>query len=83
MFSRRSDHFWPTANTKQGFEWSLMTAPETLGGPVRLTAQFLRANIDPSVRYILSVPKSVLKRLAADDTDFSNLTIIGRSTYPD
>jgi hypothetical protein len=45
LFSRRSDHFWPTANTEQGLEWNLMPAPEILGGQVRLTAQFLRANI--------------------------------------
>ena len=46
-------------------------------GTLRLAAQFIRANIDPSERYVLSVAGSVGTRLPADGTDFQNLTICG------
>jgi uncharacterized protein with NAD-binding domain and iron-sulfur cluster len=46
-------------------------------GPDRLKAQYLRANVEPSERYVLSVPGSGEHRIAPDDTGFSNLYAVG------
>jgi len=47
------------------FDWSL------------LVGHYLRANVEPSERYVLSVPGSSAYRIAADDTDFKNLYVAG------
>ena len=43
----------------------------------RLGAQYLRANVEPSERYVLSVPGSSKHRIRPDDTDFENLYAVG------
>jgi uncharacterized protein with NAD-binding domain and iron-sulfur cluster len=40
-------------------------------------AQLWRANVEPSERYILSVPGSSVHRIEAGDTDFHNLYVAG------
>lgn len=78
LFERHSGHFWPDANkANKGFEWNLMTAPDTLKGSERLDYQYIRANIDPHERYILSIPGTNQYRLSADVEDFKNLYICG------
>jgi uncharacterized protein with NAD-binding domain and iron-sulfur cluster len=76
---------WPQAGNPatpgQGFDWRLLAAPDDDQGPQRLRAQFWRANIDPSERYVLSVPKSTAFRLRADQRDFSNLFVTGDWLY--
>jgi uncharacterized protein with NAD-binding domain and iron-sulfur cluster len=76
---------WPLAGNPatpgQGFDWRLLVAPDDDQGPQRLQAQFWRANIDPSERYVLSVPKSTPFRLRADQRDFSNLFVTGDWLY--
>jgi uncharacterized protein with NAD-binding domain and iron-sulfur cluster len=76
---------WPRAGNPatpgQGFDWRLLAAPDDAQGPERLQAQFWRANIDPSERYVLSVPKSTAFRLRADQRDFSNLFVTGDWLY--
>jgi len=76
---------WPRAGNPatpgQGFDWARLVAPAEAQGPQRLQAQFWRANIDPSERYVLSVPKSTAFRLRADQRDFSNLFVTGDWLY--
>jgi len=43
----------------------------------RLAAQFYRANIDPSERYVLTVPGSTKFRPAADGSGYENLKLAG------
>jgi len=42
-----------------------------------LVAQFLRVNIDPSERYVLSVPSATKDRLKAGESGFDNLYLAG------
>jgi uncharacterized protein with NAD-binding domain and iron-sulfur cluster len=70
---------WPKAvdQITRRFDWDLLVAPPAMKGPARLDAQYLRANVEPSERYVLSVPGSGEHRIAPDDTGFSNLFVVG------
>jgi uncharacterized protein with NAD-binding domain and iron-sulfur cluster len=75
---------WPAAMTggsTPGFDWSVLVDPDEATGAKRLDAQFWKANIDPSERYVLSVPGSTAYRLHADQPDFDNLYVTGDWTY--
>jgi uncharacterized protein with NAD-binding domain and iron-sulfur cluster len=69
---------WPAAFDDAGqFRWELLVAPEAAAGAQRLDAQYWRANVSPSERYVLSVPGSTPYRLAAGDSGFENLYLAG------
>jgi uncharacterized protein with NAD-binding domain and iron-sulfur cluster len=60
------------------FKWDLLAgAPPGVTGEARFDSQFWRANIDPSDRYVLSVPCSSQYRLPPGDSGFANLYIAG------
>jgi uncharacterized protein with NAD-binding domain and iron-sulfur cluster len=71
---------WPLA-AKPGepgsFNWDLMRAPDDVRGPDRLRHQYVRANVDPADRYVLSVAGSKRFRLRSDDSGFRNLYLAG------
>jgi uncharacterized protein with NAD-binding domain and iron-sulfur cluster len=66
---------------QNGLDWNVLVDPSGSAGVDRLHAQFIRVNIDPSERYVLSVPGSTKYRLSAGDTGFSNLFICGDWAY--
>ena len=70
---------WPDARTPQGaLDWSLLDAPPSKVGRGRLAGQYLRANVSPSERYVLSVAGSTAHRLPAHLPDtFPNLYLAG------
>ena len=71
---------WPTAVTDPPprFRWDLLEAPpDRLPGPSELDYQYVRVNIDPSERYVLSVPGSVAYRLWPDRSGLHNLYLAG------
>ena len=69
---------WPESRADDGgFNWDLLVAPDHLHGPERLKAQYYRINIDPSERYVQSVPGSAETRLRADQSGFDNLVLAG------
>jgi uncharacterized protein with NAD-binding domain and iron-sulfur cluster len=70
---------WPNAvDPLSGrFDWDRLVAPNGAAGEARLDAQYLRANVEPSERYVLSVPGSSVHRIPPDDTDFPNLFAAG------
>jgi uncharacterized protein with NAD-binding domain and iron-sulfur cluster len=73
-------HIWPRASAPQdprALDWSKLFDPEGGSGSARLDAQFWRANIDPTERYVLSVPGSIEKRLSPGDSGFGNLYLAG------
>jgi uncharacterized protein with NAD-binding domain and iron-sulfur cluster len=72
-------HLWPRAiNPVTGeFDWNLLSAPPGVTGEARLSAQYWRANVEPSERYILSVPGSSAHRIEPSNTDFHNLYVAG------
>jgi uncharacterized protein with NAD-binding domain and iron-sulfur cluster len=70
---------WPqaTGGDGPGLSWDLLLDPSGASGPDRFEAQFFRANIDPSERYVLSVPGSSRYRLAAGQSGFDKLILTG------
>jgi uncharacterized protein with NAD-binding domain and iron-sulfur cluster len=73
---------WPGAAGQSGFRWDLLcdaagggTGPAT--GPERLDGQYWRANVDPSDRYVQSLPGSDRYRLQPGATGFDNLVVAG------
>jgi uncharacterized protein with NAD-binding domain and iron-sulfur cluster len=73
---------WPrTTSVSGGFEWDDLVDPSERSGVDRFNAQYIRVNIDPSERYVLSVPKSTFYRLKPGDSGFANLVLAGDWTY--
>jgi uncharacterized protein with NAD-binding domain and iron-sulfur cluster len=70
---------WPgAADPVSGrLHWDRLVAPPGTVGPDRLKAQYLRANVEPSERYVLSVPGSSRYRIPPDRTGFANLYAVG------
>lgn len=70
---------WPGAVNPQSGElvWNRLVAPAGRVGPQRLNEQYLRANVEPSERYVLSVPGSAKYRIPPEDTGFRNLYAVG------
>jgi uncharacterized protein with NAD-binding domain and iron-sulfur cluster len=69
---------WPKAVDDIGaFKWEFLIAPPGTVGIDRLDHQYFRANVEPSERYVLSVPGSSAVRIPPADTDFANLYAVG------
>jgi uncharacterized protein with NAD-binding domain and iron-sulfur cluster len=71
---------WPLAHApgEPGrFDWDLMRGPEGARGAERLRHQYVRANVDPADRYVLSVAGSKRFRLRSDASGFGNLFLAG------
>ncbi len=72
---------WPNAFSGSGparsFRWELLADVANHSGLARFDAQFWRANIDPSERYVLSVTGTSKYRLRCDRTGFTNLYLVG------
>jgi uncharacterized protein with NAD-binding domain and iron-sulfur cluster len=68
---------WPAVAGRHGFDWNALYAPGYGEGVQRFEAQYWRANVDPSERYVQSVVGSSRWRLATDGSGFSNLYLTG------
>ena len=74
---------WPRAVRARGFRWDLLvdasrgTSRAGRTNARRLATQYWTANVNPSDRYVLSLPGSLAYRLSPLDLDFDNLTIAG------
>jgi uncharacterized protein with NAD-binding domain and iron-sulfur cluster len=82
FLERRSPTFWPGAVAADGgFNWDLLCEPgarsPAASGQARIGSQYFRANVDPSDRYVQSLPGSGKYRLRADDSGFDNLFLAG------
>jgi len=69
-----------------GFKYSLLHCVDpddksSSEGSDRMKQQFVRVNIDPTERYVLSLPGSAGCRLRAWDSGFGNLTLTGDWIY--
>ncbi|MCV7101101.1 FAD-dependent oxidoreductase [Mycobacterium palustre] len=69
--------FLPGAVTDDGFDWSLLAGNDGLRGPAALTTQHVSVNVDPSDRYVQSVPGSDRYRLRPDESGYDNLVLAG------
>jgi uncharacterized protein with NAD-binding domain and iron-sulfur cluster len=76
FLENHSAALWP-ALTKVGFDWPSLHAPPGLPGARRLGTQYLRANIAPSERYVMSRTGTIEARLRADASGYENLALAG------
>jgi len=71
-------HLIPKAFDENGnFIWELLVDENNNKGVKRLDAQYIRPNISPTDRYVMSVSGSSKYRLKTDETGCSNLFITG------
>jgi uncharacterized protein with NAD-binding domain and iron-sulfur cluster len=67
----------PGAADAGGLRWERLVDPGGGVGEERLDAQYLRANVNPTDRYMLSVAGTTRLRLRADRTGLDNLVVAG------
>jgi uncharacterized protein with NAD-binding domain and iron-sulfur cluster len=77
FLEREVGALWPAARGEGGFRWQLLWDDEGRTGPDRLRGQYVRANLDPSDRYVQAMPGSGRYRLAPGRTGFANLAVAG------
>jgi uncharacterized protein with NAD-binding domain and iron-sulfur cluster len=70
-------HLLPGAYNANQFDFNTLIDLKDTTGLDRLRAQYYRANIDPSERYVLSVAGSSEYRLTTHDHGFDNLFVTG------
>ncbi|MGU3650988.1 FAD-dependent oxidoreductase [Mycolicibacterium sp. A43C] len=69
--------YLPGAVDTDGFAWEMLCGSEGLHGPAALGTQHVSVNIDPSDRYVQSVPGSDKYRLRPDESGYDNLVLAG------
>jgi uncharacterized protein with NAD-binding domain and iron-sulfur cluster len=69
--------YLPGAVTEQGFAWHLLSGANGHRGISALDTQHVSVNIDPSDRYVQSVPGSDKYRLRPDESGYDNLVLAG------
>jgi uncharacterized protein with NAD-binding domain and iron-sulfur cluster len=71
---------WPNAVTdgpRSALRWDLLVDTDDRQGPARFDAQYWRANVSLSERYVLTPAGSVEHRLRSDRSGFNNLVLAG------
>ncbi len=68
---------WPNAVVGGAFNWNILHDPDAAVGAARLDAQYLRVNVEPSERYVLSPPGSTMLRPRSDQSGYDNLWLAG------
>ena len=74
---------WPGAFNDSGFDWSLLFDPLERTGSDRIEAQYFRANVALSDRYVTTPAGSVDSRLEPGASGFENLVLAGDWTHND
>ena len=69
--------YLPGAMTNNGFDWSLLAGNDHQCGAAALKTQHVSVNVDPSDRYVQSVPGSDKHRLRPDESGYDNLVLAG------
>jgi uncharacterized protein with NAD-binding domain and iron-sulfur cluster len=80
--SNNAGHIWTRSGTPTspaGLDWSLLRGEGS--GVERMDAQYFRANIDPTERYVQSLPGTTRLRLRAGESGFENLYLAGDWVY--
>jgi uncharacterized protein with NAD-binding domain and iron-sulfur cluster len=77
FLENHSAPLWPALNATGSFNWNALHAAPEIKGTDRLLAQYIRPNIAPSERYVMSRAGTIEARMRADDTGFANLAIAG------
>jgi hypothetical protein len=69
--------YLPGAVSEHGFAWHFLSGANGHRGAEALTTQHVSVNIDPSDRYVQSVPGSDKYRLRSDESGYDNLVLAG------
>ena len=69
--------YFPNAVTKEGFAWHLLSGVNGQRELEALATQHVSVNIDPSDRFVQSVPGSDQYRLRPDESGYDNLVLAG------
>jgi uncharacterized protein with NAD-binding domain and iron-sulfur cluster len=69
--------YFPNAVSEAGFAWHLLCGVNGQRGREALTTQHISVNIDPSDRYVQSLPGSDRYRLRPDESGYDNLVLAG------
>ena len=71
---------WPPAAdpaNPPGLDWSKLIDPSGGQGVARFDARYVRPNINPGERYVLSLPGTTSQRMTAGGSGFENLFLAG------
>jgi uncharacterized protein with NAD-binding domain and iron-sulfur cluster len=74
---RHIGRYLPGAMNHDGFDWSLLSGNDHRSGAAALKTQHVSVNVDPSDRYVQSVPGSDKHRLRPDESGYDNLVLAG------
>jgi uncharacterized protein with NAD-binding domain and iron-sulfur cluster len=77
QLSKEIASLWSAAGPAGAFPWNWLVDGSEATGVQRFDAQYWRANVDPSERYVMSVAGSTRYRLRTDQSGFSNLFLTG------
>jgi uncharacterized protein with NAD-binding domain and iron-sulfur cluster len=69
--------YFPQAANDDGFAWHLLCGADDKRGTAALATQHVSVNIDPSDRYVQSVPGSDRYRLRPDESGYDNVVLAG------
>jgi hypothetical protein len=69
--------FLPGAVNGHGFNWSLLSGADGRLDSSALASQHISTNIDPSDRYVQSLPGTDRYRLRSDESGYDNLVLAG------
>ncbi len=69
--------YFPAAVGAQGFAWHLLSGANGHRGSSALATQHVSVNVDPSDRYVQSVPGTDQYRLRPDESGYDNLVLAG------
>lgn len=69
--------YLPGASTEHGFAWHLLSGADGRRGTDALATQHVSVNIDPSDRYVQSLPGSDRFRLRPDESGYDNVVLAG------
>jgi hypothetical protein len=78
---REAPTLWPRAVRDGAFDWNVLFDPDGRQGSDRLDAQYVRANVAGSDRYVTTPAGSVDARLHSGDSGFENLVLAGDWTH--
>ncbi|GAB4203788.1 MAG: hypothetical protein OHK0022_28330 [Roseiflexaceae bacterium] len=71
LLGRQIQAIWPN------FSWDRLVAPKDVQSTDRLKYQYMRVNIDPSERYVQTLPNSTKYRLKSGESKFRRLYLAG------
>ncbi len=69
--------YFPNAFSENGFDWHLLKGADGRRGVSALATQYVSVNIDPSDRYVQSIPGTDKYRLRPDESGYENLFLAG------